>query len=224
LPHPLDGGRWDRPRLGLESRDALPCENDQAKPDRLSRLSRSTLLSKILLAFRLSGAAWIEARTVTSGLSSNLLRLARFLLCSSRGHFCANLLNLSKFRCCVKHRFCWNQGRNSSSTAGRFSCLFDRHSGGNCSGRRRSHCAKFQTTTSDNSPAHFARTRGLASWVMQWGCSLRGSQQGSGVRIPLPQSNPTNRLPTSLLGQATQATGRLHCYICNFSRVAQATQ
>ena len=26
----------------------LPCENDQAKPDRFSRLARSTLLSKIL--------------------------------------------------------------------------------------------------------------------------------------------------------------------------------
>jgi len=30
--------------------------------------------------------------------------------------------------------------------------------------------------------------------------------------FPLPHS-----------GQATKATGRLHCYICNFSRVAQAT-
>lgn len=36
-------------------------------------------------------------------------------------------------------------------------------------------------------------------------------------------TNPTNRLPTSLLGQAAKATGRLHCYICNFLRVAQAS-
>ena len=34
-------------------------------------------------------------------------------------------------------------------------------------------------------------------------------------------SNPTNRLPTSPIGQATKATGRLHCYICNFLRVTQ---
>ena len=33
----------------------LPCENDQAKPDRFSRLARSTLLSKILTVHRLSG-------------------------------------------------------------------------------------------------------------------------------------------------------------------------
>ena len=30
---------------------ALPCENDQAKPDRISRLARSTNLSKILLSY-----------------------------------------------------------------------------------------------------------------------------------------------------------------------------
>lgn len=36
-------------------------------------------------------------------------------------------------------------------------------------------------------------------------------------------SNPTNRLPTSHEGQATKATGRLHCYICNFLRVAHAS-
>src|SRR5579872_2454768 len=48
MPHPTDGGRWDRPCHRPESRDTLPCENDQAKPDRFSRLARSTLLSKIL--------------------------------------------------------------------------------------------------------------------------------------------------------------------------------
>jgi len=39
--HPLNLSR-DRWRC------TLPCENDQAKPDRSSRLARSTLLSKIL--------------------------------------------------------------------------------------------------------------------------------------------------------------------------------
>ena len=54
-------------RASLRRTSYLPCENDQAKPDRLSRLARSTLLSKILMTDRLSGVAWIEARTVTSG-------------------------------------------------------------------------------------------------------------------------------------------------------------
>ncbi len=84
------------------------------------------LLSKILMALRLSGAVWIEARTVTSGLSSNLMRLDWFALACDLNHFCANLLNLSKFRCRVKLRFRGNLDCNFTSTAGRFSCLFDR--------------------------------------------------------------------------------------------------
>ena len=35
-------------RTEVRSRDTLPCETDQAKPDRISRLARSTKLSKIL--------------------------------------------------------------------------------------------------------------------------------------------------------------------------------
>jgi hypothetical protein len=136
-------------RASLRKTCYLPCENDQAKPDRLSRLARSTLLSKILMADRLSGAAWIEARTVTSGLSSNLLRDANFTLYSGHGHFCANLLNLSKFRCYVKLRFRGNQGYNYTSTAGRFSCLFDRLQRQKFPAAEGRTAQKFQTTTSD---------------------------------------------------------------------------
>lgn len=54
--------------------------------------------------------------------------------------------------------------------------------------------------------AHFARTRGLASWVMQWFLFSAGfpTGAGSGYRF---SSNPTNWLPTSLLGQATRPPG-----------------
>ena len=56
---------------------------------------------------------------------------------------------------------------------------------------------------------------------MQWVCSLRDSLQGLD-ELSLP-TDPTNQLPTSPLGAGHKATGRLHCYICNFLRVAQAT-
>ena len=56
---------------------------------------------------------------------------------------------------------------------------------------------------------------------MQWVCSLRDSLQGlDELTLPI---RPTNRLPTSPLGAGHKATGRLHCYFCNFSRVVQAT-
>ena len=49
--HP-DGGRLGRPCLrdflSKGAQGTLPCETDQAKPDRISRLARSTNLSKIL--------------------------------------------------------------------------------------------------------------------------------------------------------------------------------
>jgi len=144
---------------------------------------------------------------VTSELSSNLLRPANFTLYSGLRHFCVNLLNLSKFRCRVKPRFGGNQDRNSSSTAGRFSCLFYRHSGENFLSRRRSHCAKFQTTTSDESLRAFRAHKRLASWVMQWGLFSVGLPTGVGGAAIASSSNPTNRLPTSHLGQATSATG-----------------
>ena len=89
-------------------------------------------------------------------------------------------------------------------------------------GRRRSHCAKYQRATSIKCLAPLRRTKGVfSSRVMQWVCSLRDSLQGlDELTLPI---RPTNRLPTSPLGAGHKATGRLHCYICNFLRVAQAT-
>ena len=63
-----------------QSQILLPCETDQAKPDRISRLARSTNLSKILEGDPPERDPWIEARTQRSGLSSNLMRPALILL------------------------------------------------------------------------------------------------------------------------------------------------
>ena len=83
-----------------------------------------------LRAVRLSGALLDRGPGCDARVSSNLLRLARFSLSSGHRHFCANFLNLSKFRCRVKLRFCRNQDLQLFHlSAGRFSCLFDRHSG-----------------------------------------------------------------------------------------------
>lgn len=87
--------------------------------------------------------------------------------------------------------------------------------------RRRSHCAKYQRATGIKCLAPQRRTKGFSSRVMQWCCSLWDSLQGlDELTLPI---RPTNRLPTSPLGAGPKATGRLHCYICNFLRVAQAT-
>ncbi len=87
--------------------------------------------------------------------------------------------------------------------------------------RRRSHCAKYQRSTGIEMPSATKAHERISSRVMQWVCSLRDSLQGlDELTLPI---RPTNRLPTSPLGAGHKATGRLHCYICNFLRVAQAT-
>jgi hypothetical protein len=55
--------RAPRNFLSKGAPDALPCENDRAKPDRISRLARSTNCQRSLRVVRLSGTPWIEART-----------------------------------------------------------------------------------------------------------------------------------------------------------------
>jgi hypothetical protein len=56
-------------------------------------------------AVRLSGAPGIEARAMTPGVSSNLMRPAKIALFSALDRFCANFLNLSNFLLYVKHSF-----------------------------------------------------------------------------------------------------------------------
>ena len=154
-------------------------------------------------------------------VSSNLLRIARISHPSGHRHFCANLLNLSKFRCRVKLRFCGNQACNCFIFGRQVLPAYSIDIAARLVGRRRSHCAKYQRATSIKCLAPQRRTKGFSSRVMQWVCSLRDSLQGlDELALPI---RPTNRLPTSPLGAGHKATGRLHCYICNLLRVAQAT-
>jgi hypothetical protein len=56
----------------------LPCENDQAKPDHISRLARSTNLSKILESLPPERGPWDRGPDFYIQVSSNLVRPANF--------------------------------------------------------------------------------------------------------------------------------------------------
>jgi hypothetical protein len=153
-------------------------------------------------------------------VSSNLLRSANFSLFSGHRHFCANLLNLSKFRCRVKPRFRGNQDYNSSSAAGRFSCLFDRHSGGSIHPQKVALRKNFKQQpaliASRISRAQEDSPPGSCNGFVLCGIPYRGWMLKSLIR-------PTNRLPTSLYSSLAaleragpKATGRLHCSSATF--------
>jgi hypothetical protein len=148
-------------------------------------------------------------------VSSNLLRLARFPLASSHRHFCANLLNLSNFRCRVKQRFCWNQACNVSITGRQFYPPIRSTATAEIPCRRRSHCAKISNNNQRQIASRISRARKeFSSRVMQWVCSLRDSLQGldellsflSALRtgFPLPHSGQAQRPPGG--STATSAT------------------
>jgi hypothetical protein len=155
----------------------------------------------------------------TPRLSSNLLRHAKLTLLSGHRHFCANLLNLSKFRCRVKLRFCGNQACNSSSSAGSFTCLFDRRSG---EVNRPQKVALRKISKNDRHQMPSATKAHERAFLPGHAMGLFSAGFPTGAWMSL-RFRPTNRLPTSPLGAGPKATGRLHCYICNFLRVAQAT-
>ena len=72
----------------------LPCENDQAKLNHISRLACSTNLSKILARVRLSGLVGSRPR-LASGCPRTCLRTEICALPCTHRHFCANLPNIS---------------------------------------------------------------------------------------------------------------------------------
>ena len=98
----------------------LPCETDQAKPDRISRLARSTNLSKILEGDSPERDPWIEVRTCAR-LSSNLMRNADFvcLYCRLR-RFGANFSKLPESWLSVKQRIISNLNRKPSSRCAKY--------------------------------------------------------------------------------------------------------
>jgi hypothetical protein len=92
-----DGGQEVSTVPALESsRYFLPCENDQAKPDHISRLARSTNCQRSLRVVRLSGSLRIEASTFIK-VSSNLLRYTNLALSSSFRCRLRDFLRISNF-------------------------------------------------------------------------------------------------------------------------------
>ena len=83
----------------------LPCENDQAKLDHISRLACSTNLSKILEGYPPERSLLDRGPRLESQGVLELVALVGFASYRSFQRFCANLLNLSKFTVYVKAYF-----------------------------------------------------------------------------------------------------------------------
>jgi hypothetical protein len=110
-----------------KQRVLLPCENDQAKPDRISRLARSTNLSKILTAYPPERAVWIEAQAVTPRCPRTCCAHRFFAYYRILRRFCANLLKLSDFQLHVKLNRFSPPGRSTTMLADCSSvAVFDR--------------------------------------------------------------------------------------------------
>ena len=156
---------------------------------------------------RLSGVAWIEAPDCDVGVVLELIALIGFALDCDLNRFCANLLNLSKFRCRVKLRFRGNLDCHSPSTAGRFSCLFDRLERRKLPAAEGRTAQNFKQRPATKSPRAFCahkRNRLLGHAMVLFSAGFPTGVRGAPSTT---SSNPTNRLPTSHLGQATSATG-----------------
>ena len=99
----------------------LPCENDQAKLDHISRLACSTNLSKIRTACRLSGAVLDRGPNRIGQGVLELVALTKFAMdfMSNRRlqRFYANFLRVSRFSLCVKVIYFSLPGRSNSLLA-----------------------------------------------------------------------------------------------------------
>ena len=204
MPHPIDGGRRDRPRLRPESPDALPCENDQAKPDRFSRLARSTLLSKILTTLRLSGAVWIEAQSVKTECPRTC--------CAYQIHACRRALaflrepsNPIEVPISCQGGILWESSLQIPLQSGTIATQFPIEASiclaSQNSFAKAAHSANSQRATDIKCLAPQRRTKGRTFRVMQWVCSLRDSLQGSGERLTLPCSTLRTGFPLPTRGR-----------------------
>ncbi len=82
----------------------LPCEIDQAKPDRISRLARSTNLSKILEGDPPERDPWDRGSSFDAGVSSNLMRSPLFQTRSESQAFWRELFKITKAFASCQHR------------------------------------------------------------------------------------------------------------------------
>jgi len=138
-------------------------------------------------------------------VSSNLLRSPNSAYFRISRRFCANLLNLSDFPLHVKlDRFspkaaqtrCWRRVLRRDS----------RPSGKKKPHSEMSHSAKYQRATSKKHPSRLG-SRELNSRVLQWLVLCGIPYRGSGMRRLRISPDPTNQLPTSLIGQAKRPPG-----------------
>ena len=100
--HPDGGRRWFDCARGQCPKTCaqalLPCENDQAKPDRFSRLARSTNLSKIRVSYPPERSPFgSRPRVLRRGVLELVANAGECSVYSSHRRFCANLLNLLIF-------------------------------------------------------------------------------------------------------------------------------
>jgi hypothetical protein len=102
------------PAQSLQRAYYLPCE--KIKPNLIVSHDWHVqpYCQRSVRAVRLSGAPSGSRPGLLRQGVLELIAPAKISLASGHRHFCANLLNLSKFRCRVKPRFCGNQACNFS--------------------------------------------------------------------------------------------------------------
>ena len=182
-------------RVSEQAQDTLPCENDQAKPDRFSRLACSTKLSKILEGCPPERCPLDRGPDCDARVSSNLLRLPTCPLNSSHRHFCANLSKLIEVPSPCQAESSSHRGRSNSLAVPRCDPTAD--------AKIRQKIALRKISNSDQ-----LEPLGLAGDFLPghaMACSLRDSLQG--FRVHLRASpDPTNQLPSFPLPSSGQAT------------------
>jgi len=214
---PVDGGQAGLAVSAHKIADTLPCENDQAKPDRISRLARSTILSKIL------ESTPPERRPFGSRPKQHRLGCPRtccarrFLrLTALTGAFCANLLKVSNFAFPVKPDLL----RPRAAPTTMLAVIPRPRKPARRQAPYKSYAQrKISKIDQRNRPSLWG-SRELNSRVLQWFCSLWDSLQGLRGRLPYLTQRTSSPLPFS---------GRPHGHreapllTCNFQRVAQVT-
>ena len=183
----------------------LTCENDQAKLDRFSRLACSTLLSKILTTFRLSGAVWIEAQAVTPGRPRTYCA-ADFAFDRIYRRFCANFLKLSKIHLLVKV--------NRRSARSRSNSLWTVVPRLQLSISQAARCRSTHRAAQNikERPAIHARADRARGRISPGSCNgLFSVGFPTGVQGRLPHLTQRTSFPLPSDGAGHTATGRLHC-------------
>jgi hypothetical protein len=160
----------------------LPCENDQAKPDRFPRLACSTLLSKILEGDPPERDPWIEAQTY-AWVSPNLLRWLGLAASRTPNRFARLSKTIEDAPSC-QPAFRFASRPLNHSVHGHSSSRKSARVTGEAGLENLARSAKYQRATSSARAARGSREPWLPGRAVD--CSLKDSLQGSrGVLIYL---------------------------------------